>query len=258
MKTTFKYLLIVALALSQTLVMGRENRRKTASKSIDGPWQVVEIAGKTVETGENIVFLNFDVLKKQVNGFTGCNYMHGKFKLKAMKSVLIFQPAALTRMMCPESETENKLTQQIGKVASYRTELTANNTVHLILLDKEGTELIRLNQMMPLDGKWKIGKVNDSDVNPELEAFLVFNSAQNRVYGKFGCNNYSASFTPHKKKPALISIGQGITTMMACPDMQVEQEMLKTLPTVVSFKKFSDRKAILCDASGKTVIELTR
>lgn len=258
MKTIPRLILIVFLALSQTLVMGRENRRKTASKSIDGPWQVVEIAGKTVETSENIVFLNFDVLKKQVNGFTGCNYMHGKFKLKALKSELTFQPAAMTRMMCPDSEIENNLIQQIGKVASYGTELTSNNTVHLILFDKQGTELMRLNQMVPLDGKWKIGKVNDIDVNPETDAFIIFNSAQSRVYGNFGCNNYSASFKPHEKKPALIYIGQGITTMKACPDMQLEKEMLKTLPTVVSFKKFSDRKAILCDASGKTVIELTR
>lgn len=258
MKTTLKYLLIVSLALSQTLVMGRENRRKTAGKSIDGSWQVVEITGQKVETSENIVFLNFDVLKKQVNGFTGCNYMHGKFKLKALKSVLVFEPAALTRMMCPDSETENNLIQQMGKVDSYRTELKANNTTQLVLLDKQGTELIRLSRMVPLDGKWNIGKVNDVDVTPQTNAFLIFNSTENKVYGNFGCNNYSASFKPHEKKPALISIGQGITTMMACPDMQLEQEMLKALPTVVSFKKFSDRKAILCDASGKTVIELTR
>lgn len=259
MKSISHIFFFCLLILTQVPVSGKNAAAKPASKSVDGAWQILEVSGKPIEISDEFPFLNFDILKKSVNGFSGCNYIHGKFKQNSLKSRLSFYPVASTRMMCPRSQTETAILQMISRVSAYRIQNDTDNLPILTLTDPQGNILLRLKKMLPLDGKWKISKVNENHISDTAEGvFIAFNSSQKKVYGNFGCNAYNASFESDPQKPAVIRIGPGLVTMMSCPDMDLEKAMLELLPTVVSFKKFSDRKAILCDASGKTVIELSR
>lgn len=226
--------------------------------TLSGEWQVIEMQGRNLPESENLFSLNLDCMKKSVAGFTGCNYLNGKFEFKARKNRLQFQNLASTRMACPLSETENRLIRALNTVCTYAFEQEKGKKTVLRLKDTEGNTLLVLNKMMPLDGRWTVSRLHEKEVRTGNEVYLIFNSSQNAVYGKIGCNNYSSSLQSEPQKPSVIHIGQGITTMMACPDMETEKEMLKALQEVCSYKKFSERKAILCDTAGNVILELTR
>lgn len=234
-------------------------KKTSIAKSVDGCWQIRQAKGQTVPALENPCFLNFDCLTKKMNGFAACNYIHGKFNFKARKRILEFGPVASTRMSCPDIRTEDEILSCLRQTRQFDI-LNSDTSAHpvLNLLDAEGTIMLSLVKMMPLDGKWKVSKVNDSLIDENKDVFLFFNSAQKKIHGRLGCNTYSATLEFDARKPFLIHVGQGIRTLMLCQDMAVEDALLQSLNEVVSFKKFSDRKAILCNAKGKVLIELTR
>ena len=183
-----------------------------------------------------------------------------KFNFKAKKRQLEFQPLASSRMACPEMQTESEILNSLSEIKTFSIQSGIDPEHPVLKLNtSNGQEVMTLVKMMPIDGKWTVVKINDSLVEGgENEIFLFFNSAQKQVHGKIGCNNYNSSLEFSPKKPALVKIGPGITTMMACPDLDLEQSLLKALSEVVSFKKFSDRKAILSNAGGEILIELAR
>ncbi len=250
-----------AILLVSSPLQGFESRnQKLMAKSVEGSWQITNVKGQKLEAKGNLCFLNFDCLKKQMNGFAGCNYIHGKFNFKAKKRQLEFQPLASSRMACPEMQTESEILNSLSEIKTFSIQSGIDPEHPVLKLNtSNGQEVMTLVKMMPIDGKWTVVKINDSLVEGgENEIFLFFNSAQKQVHGKIGCNNYNASLEFSPKKPALVKIGPGITTMMACPDLDLEQSLLKALSEVVSFKKFSDRKAILSNAGGEILIELAR
>lgn len=257
-KLLFRLCLSVAF-LGLVFSSAEASQKKVLTAGIlSGEWQIVEMQGTGMPESENLFSLNLDCMKKSVAGFTGCNYLNGKFEFKARKNRLKFQNLASTRMACPLSETENELIRLLNTACTYSFEQEKNRKTVLSLKDAEGNILLVLNKMMPLDGRWTVSRIQEEPVRTENEIYLIFNSSQSTIYGKIGCNSYSSSLQTEPQKPSVIHIGQGITTMMACPDMETEKAMLKALQEVCSYKKFSERKAILCDTAGNVVLELTR
>ncbi|MCM1041267.1 MAG: META domain-containing protein [Bacteroides sp.] len=233
-------------------------QKRASSRNIEGAWQIAELQGKPVETGEEIPYVNFNLVKKSMNGFAGCNYIHGSFQLNAKKRHLQFGAVASTRMACPHLELESKVLLLLQQTASYRVEAPQDANDRLTLLAQDGSVLMKLARMMPLDGRWTVSKVYDAPVPEESEVFLVFNSTQNMVYGNLGCNTYNASLEYNPQKKSLVKFGNGLTTLRLCEEMETESQLLKAFQDIVSYKKFSDHKAILCDTGGKVLVELTR
>ena len=234
-------------------------KKNVVIKSVEGCWQICQAKGQDIPVEENLCFLNFDCLTKKMNGFASCNYIHGKFQFKAKKKTLEFAPIASTRMACPQAGIENEVLDCLQQTRHFS--IKSNDTLPhpiLELIDAQGNILLSLAKMMPIDGKWTINQANDSVLDTTKDIFLFFNSAQKTVHGKLGCNTFSAPLDFNPEKPQRLHIGQGIRTLMSCPDMELENTLLQALQEVVSFKKFSDRKAILSNAKGKVLIELNR
>lgn len=254
-----KKIILIPLLLLLLIGIGFSGSPKRAAGRIEGAWQIVALQGKPVEAGENFPYINLNCLKKAMNGFAGCNYIHGNFRINTVKRHLQFGPVASTCMACPQMELESTVLELLPQTASYRIESPEDGSDLLVFHAQDGSELMRLSRMMPLDGKWTVSKVEDLEIpEQENEIFLVFNSSQKMVYGHLGCNSYNASleYTPQKK--SLLQLGTGITTLRLCEQMELEKQLLQAFPQVVSYKKFSDHKAILCDKSGKVLIELAR
>ncbi len=226
--------------------------------TLSGEWQILKVQGETLPESEKLFSLNLDCLKKSVAGYTGCNYLNGKFGFKARKNQLEFRELSSTRMACPLAETESRIIEMLGKACTYEFSQDSNHGQKLELKDRNGNTLLTLNKMKPLDGRWDVSRIHDEKIEENQNIYLIFNSSKKTLYGKTGCNNYSAPIEYDARKPSVLHIGQGISTMMACPEMEIEQKMLKALQEICSYKKFSERKAILCDTAGNIVLELTR
>ena len=233
--------------------------KRSLGRSVEGAWQVVEVQGVRVDAAEDIVYINFNGLKKALSGFAGCNYINGSFRINTVKRSLKMEAVASTRTACPQLDLESDILSLLQKTASYDIESLENEGDLLILFAQDGSILLKLARMMPLDGKWTVVKVNETDLEDEdSEIFLIFNSSLKTVYGNLGCNSYHApiEYTPQKK--SLIKFGAGLTTLRLCQKMEIETQLLQAFQYVVSYKRFSARKAILCDKSGKVLIELSR
>ena len=236
-------------------------RKLSSAKDINGAWQVSEIKGVPVAESEKPPFLSFDCMKKKVNGWAGCNHIQGSFKFNPVRYQLHFSPIASTRMACPFMETENMLLQSLAEVSGYLSDTDKDGHKRLVLYNDEGSEILEMTRMMPLDGRWNVVKVNDFAIeNDGGEIFLIFDSYRKILSGQLGCNTYHASLICDLKKTSVIRIENGAVSLRMCaePDAEMETRLLQALEKVVSYKKFSDGKAILCDGGGNVLIELAR
>lgn len=88
-----------------------------------------------------------------------------------------------------------------------------------------------------LNGEWNIIELNGALVVPAQEQslpYLGFNPEDRRVYGSSGCNRIMGPYMLGSRNK--LSFGKMGMTMMMCPDMTLEQEVLAMLDQVKSFK----------------------
>ncbi len=93
------------------------------------------------------------------------------------------------------------------------------------ILTKEGNPMVE-------NKKWQLMELNGKEVegsNPE-NYFIIFNSEEGVAHAKANCN--SLGFSYKIKNVFRLELKQGMSTMMACPDGNVEREFLEVLNTV--------------------------
>jgi heat shock protein HslJ len=83
---------------------------------------------------------------------------------------------------------------------------------------------------------WKLtellGQPVTTDANRK-EMFLMLKTEGIRVQGNAGCNSFMGSYTLQEGNR--LSFSQLAGTMMACPDIEKEQQFMKLLPTVDNY-----------------------
>lgn len=108
-----------------------------------------------------------------------------------------------------------------------------------------------------LNGEWTMVKVDGKIMLATEEQpapFIGFDAASKRVYGNSGCNRIMGELKVEEKAIDLSALG---STMMACPNMETEALVLKTLGTVKTFKR-KGNKLFLLNEEGKVVTELVK
>jgi len=76
-----------------------------------------------------------------------------------------------------------------------------------------------------IDGKWFILQIDDESVDG-TEAFLEFNTSENRFWGNAGCNSFNSSI---QKEDEHLHFGQIVATKMFCPEIKLEDQLLRLL-----------------------------
>lgn len=79
--------------------------------------------------------------------------------------------------------------------------------------------------------RWKLIEINGKPVVGDTEThYVIFHSENGTVEAKAGCNQINSNYTI--KNSLQVSIKPGISTMMACPDGNIEQEFLEVLSNI--------------------------
>jgi len=113
----------------------------------------------------------------------------------------------------------------------------------LIQLDLEGNvisgELASNYELTKIDGnlvekKWKLTEINGvaistMDPKPAVEAFITFDSKDNRVHGNSGCNIFTGMY---KLEGSALTFSGIASTRKMCIDMTIEDQMNKMFQTV--------------------------
>lgn len=94
---------------------------------------------------------------------------------------------------------------------------------------------------------WRLMELHGEPIvrmeNNKREAHLVIKQEGNRVVGNAGCNSLTASYKLDEENG--LSFAQIATTKMACMDMTVENEFMKVLPMVDSYRIQDDTLFLL-------------
>ena len=110
-----------------------------------------------------------------------------------------------------------------------------------------------------LQGEWDIIEIHGTVVVPaegQAFPFLGFD-ATGRVYGNAGCNRITGAIDP-KAKPGTIDLSRLGSTMMMCPDMTVERNVLTALGEVKQYRSLGDGQMALCGNSKNPIVVLQK
>ncbi len=96
-----------------------------------------------------------------------------------------------------------------------------------------------------LDGNWDIIEMNGITLDPQATSqTLSLDIDRETMSGNAGCNRMSGKIEYFPGQKDIIKFPRIVTTRMACQDMQLEDELLKTLDKVVRFATDTDTKPI--------------
>ncbi len=112
-----------------------------------------------------------------------------------------------------------------------------------------------------LSGDWNVVAVNGNDVvltDDAEQPYLSFDTANGQISGMAGCNRVMGGFAVAAPADGKLSLGQMGATRMMCPDMSLEDSILKACGEVASFKTGENGNLELCNAAGQTVMTLSR
>lgn len=110
-----------------------------------------------------------------------------------------------------------------------------------------------------LEGKWNVVEVKGEKVQAENTPFMEFDMKENKLHGNAGCNIFNTSVTLDGKDVSAITIAQGATTMMACPDMDLETKILQSMTAVRAVKAGPNADEMqLVDAEGNVLMVLEK
>ena len=118
----------------------------------------------------------------------------------------------------------------------------------------------QLNNWSSIEGEWNIIELKGSTVVPGQEQkfpFIGFDTTEGRIYGNAGCNSLIGSFDL-KEKPGKLDLSKVGTTMMMCPDMELEQRVLSVLGDAKQIRPINEQQMGLYDGSSKPLAVLQR
>ena len=110
-----------------------------------------------------------------------------------------------------------------------------------------------------LQGEWDIIELQGHAVVPAQSQpfpYIGF-GADGQVHGNAGCNRITGSVDP-KAKPGTIDLSQLGSTMMMCPNMEVEREVFAALASVTRYRYLSTNQMALCGKGKKPIVVLQR
>lgn len=110
-----------------------------------------------------------------------------------------------------------------------------------------------------LDGKWNIVEVEGTNIQKERMPYIEFNMTDNKVHGNAGCNMFNSMITVDNDNRSQISLANAASTMMACPDMELEGKIMKTFENIKGVKADKDKnRMLLVNSAGQTLLVLAK
>ena len=91
------------------------------------------------------------------------------------------------------------------------------------------------------DRKWKLVELAGKPVADKIngkEPFILLHSKDNRYSGSGGCNGLGGEFT--LQAHGRVKFTQGMSTMMACENMEIEKELKRVLITADNYSLSGD------------------
>lgn len=258
-----KFLQFIVLAgMTLGLVSCASSKKSRQTVSLVGEWSIVSVAGNSLNPLNPYIAFVGD---NQIFGYGGCNRLMGSYEADTAKARLQFGQVASTRMMCPHLEKEQAILDALTEVKTYQVKENGEECT-LELLNAQGNTVMVIEKrdipagLEQINGEWNILTIENQEVKTEAGALLQLNfDAENkRVSGKIGDNLLTGALESAGEQDCSISFEQTAATMMAGPNLELEDKVKGALVRITSFEVLSEKQVALLDASGEEVILLER
>lgn len=231
---------------------------------IDGEWDIIEINGTAVvpAPGQAYPYIGFNKTTGRIYGNAGCNRLMGAFDVNAEPGTIDLGQIGTTRMICPDMVLEQNVLNSLAQVEHYvklgeeNIGLCGKSLKHPILILKKKMPDMTVAD---LEGKWKIVEAGGIVIADDLEnqPFIELKVEEKSLHGNAGCNIINGSFQTEEGNATSLSFSQLISTMMACPAMDVESRVTKALNDTRSFGRLQENRIGFYDANDNLVLVLT-
>ena len=209
--------------------------RQGSIDDLSGRWDVVKIDGTAITTGHDTPpSITFDTVNKKISGRLVCNNIMGNFDVAA-DGTPDFSQLGSTRMLCPDMAIEDSFLSAFNQVKKFGIDKTGQ----LILMDSKNHHKITLTRhaeelsTAAIAGNWEIIRVGDLDLSSsDKEYHALFNDSDRSFSISTGCNTIGGNYEGTGNN---ITFSQLRSTLMLCPDMQVEHAVKQAIPAIASF-----------------------
>lgn len=214
-----------------------------------------------IEPGTQHPFIGFDTESRRVYGNSGCNYIMASLKPESKQGILEFSRMASTMMAGPNMETESKVLAALQKVSSFKKvgkdkiELCSPDKTPVILLQKRFYPM----KLEELEGQWNIESAFGQPMPEELEQtpHIIFDINEKKISGMAACNRLMGQLNINDDNVS-ISIPPVATTRMACPHIEVENNILTALSSAKRFGRLDKERITFFSANGSQVLVLRK
>ena len=263
MKKICVYLSMVAVVAAMSSCVSTKNLAQVSD--LGGEWNIIEINGTAVvpAPGQSFPYVAFETNTGRVYGNSGCNRLMGSFDTNAKPGELTLGQVGSTRMMCPDMTLEKNVLSALSQVKKYtklvdgQLALCGKSLKRPILVLKPRKPDVSVTD---LGGRWKITQAGGEAIpdGMEKQPFLELNVAEKKVHGNAGCNVINGAFVTDENNASAISFPNLISTMMACPDMEVEGRVTKALSEVKTFARLVEGGIGFYNAAGELILVLVK
>lgn len=232
--------------------------QEIAKGVVKGDWAIETVNGEPV-VGEKAPFLKFVPSEKKVYGNNGCNVINAEYKYNPEDSTLSFDYMTSTMVLChKEGLTDILINQAMAQTRFYTWELKDDN-YYLTLLNEEHQPVMELmhQNFQFLNGTWAVKEISGEKVNvPKMK--LVIDVEEGKLHGNTGCNVINGTLETNMESANSISFQAISKTLMLCPDINYETQLLVALEEATKAKPLKGDKVELLDSQDKTVLLLQR
>lgn len=265
MKRIFKTTTLLAAVVAVVFALQSCSSVKPIDKSqLAGNWVLKTMQGedaKAVFEG-NLPNIQFDFSKNTIHGVGGCNGYNGPFTLNE-KNEFSAGNVAATMKMCIHANKEPQYFTALSTpnmVVSLENGLLTFKQDKTVVLQFEKGEAqtqapVQTVTAENLTGKWNLTAMGTEDLSalftekkPTMEI-----SADGKVVGNAGCNNYRSSYT---LEGDMVTFGPAMSTKMACPSLKGEQQFTSALGSPMQVAM--DGNKLIFSKDGNMVFELTK
>lgn len=237
---------------------------KAISQVLYGEWTVSSV-GELEVTGDERPYVIFDstsvnpfILKVYANN--GCNTLNGEMAVTPGGEMKKTSDFATTMRYCGNSPYELGVNMALETVNSFTIDKIGNDYM-LTMKNANGNTIMTLNKsnISFLNGAWAVTKIGNQEISSDKGIQIVIDIPELKIHGNGGCNVINGKIFIDPAKQNSIQFTNLITTMMYCPNLELEQAFLVALEQVETAVPGSeDDTAILKDSSGKQVITLSK
>lgn len=238
----------------------RYSESDLAKGILSGDWSIESVVGKPA-VGETSPFLRFEPSEHRVYGNNGCNVYNAQYRINPADSTISFSNPITTMMMCnKQGITDYEVNAALDAARFY--DLSKGTTEYdymLHLYDEHHVEVMSLmhQNFDFLNGTWRVAAIGPNMVNdPEMK--LVIDIDEKKVHGNTGCNILNGTLDTDMETPNSISFQEIMLTRMACPDPELQTQLIVALEDASHAKPISQSRVLLIDDDGNTVLTLVR